>query len=90
MKQEINVTRSVVEFKTEEGKVLLEAPLLELYYEVSMIKGNISQDIGPKEKGQSIADALNETYNCEISWAEALYLALQIQDKMAEEKKNID
>lgn len=73
-------------FEDNEGNVILEAPLMDVYCLISLAAEE--QQDSRKEKMVRAAKALNDEYGTSFTWGETLILLNSIDEEIQVAKKN--
>lgn len=70
-----------------DGNILLEAPLMDLYY---LIAFNSESDAPTQlAKMKFAAEAVNAEYGSSLSWGQVMEILTDLQDKVEEAKKKV-
>ncbi len=89
MSQRFKLTTSKYEVVDEDNKVILSAPLLELYYTIALASEEATAANLPQKHGFiRAAEEVNQTYGCTLDWGQIVEILNDLNDQMESLKKN--
>ena len=80
-------TRSYI-LTDDEDNELLCASFVDLYYLCGVVAGDLPEGITDRERFKKIAEAINEEFNSEITWQQAMVVTMDMEKNGIELKKN--
>lgn len=95
MEREVTIPTYTLKVKNEKGSVLLEAPVMEVYYvssEATMHYYNWCDETNTarsqKSAWEAAAKAINAEFNSDLNWAEVAGIMTEVAETVEEVKKN--
>ena len=88
MSRECVVDDRMILCRDSSGNVLLEAPLLDLYYLIIHVLGSSLESTTRIDQFKAVAERLNVEYGCQLTFGKAMQLYQSIQDEWEDVKKN--
>jgi hypothetical protein len=86
--KEIEILNDVYKLVDNDGNLLLEVPIMEIYYLIGFCMEEANHTISRVEKAKYTAEKINAEYGCELSWANVLDILNKIDKILEESKKN--